>query len=158
MNEINEIEDYLEDMSEDTKTEDYEVGYGKPPKSGRFKKGVSGNPSGRPRKPTDPESEWRRELSSKVPAIENGKRKLITRSAAYKRQTTNKAIQGNTQAIRVVMEAERGLQERAAEQRQNSPHMPDYEYRKAADFTDDELVLTLQRIHPKYSDGRKPDN
>jgi hypothetical protein len=26
----------------------YEVGYGKPPMSTRFKKGVSGNPSGRP--------------------------------------------------------------------------------------------------------------
>lgn len=27
----------------------YEVGYGKPPKSTRFKKGQSGNPGGRPR-------------------------------------------------------------------------------------------------------------
>ncbi|NJL50895.1 MAG: hypothetical protein HC909_04470, partial [Blastochloris sp.] len=29
---------------------DYEVGYGKPPLSGRFVKGVSGNPRGRPKK------------------------------------------------------------------------------------------------------------
>ena len=28
----------------------YEVGYGKPPKSGQFKKGVSGNPRGRKKK------------------------------------------------------------------------------------------------------------
>ena len=28
---------------------DYEVGYGKPPKSSRFKKGKSGNPKGRPK-------------------------------------------------------------------------------------------------------------
>jgi hypothetical protein len=28
---------------------DYEVGYGKPPKSTRFKKGKSGNPNGRPK-------------------------------------------------------------------------------------------------------------
>jgi hypothetical protein len=28
---------------------DYEVGYGKPPSATRFKKGVSGNPKGRPR-------------------------------------------------------------------------------------------------------------
>jgi len=27
---------------------DYEVGYKKPPKQGRFKKGQSGNPRGRP--------------------------------------------------------------------------------------------------------------
>ena len=29
---------------------DYEIGYGKPPKSGQFQKGQSGNPRGRPRK------------------------------------------------------------------------------------------------------------
>lgn len=29
---------------------DYEVGYGRPPKEGRFKPGRSGNPSGRPRR------------------------------------------------------------------------------------------------------------
>ena len=28
---------------------DYEVGYGKPPKEHRFKKGQSGNPRGRPK-------------------------------------------------------------------------------------------------------------
>ena len=34
-------------MSNDN--DDYEVGYGRPPKSGQFKKGQSGNPKGRPR-------------------------------------------------------------------------------------------------------------
>ena len=29
-------------------TDRYEVGYGKPPKNTRFKKGMSGNPGGRP--------------------------------------------------------------------------------------------------------------
>jgi hypothetical protein len=28
---------------------DYKVGYGKPPKSGQFKRGKSGNPKGRPK-------------------------------------------------------------------------------------------------------------
>jgi DNA-binding transcriptional regulator YhcF (GntR family) len=36
------------------------------------------------------------------------KRSTITKSAAYKRQTTNRAIQGNAQAIRAVMEAGAG--------------------------------------------------
>jgi hypothetical protein len=29
-------------------SKDYDVGYGRPPKKSRFKKGTSGNPSGRP--------------------------------------------------------------------------------------------------------------
>lgn len=33
-----------------TEKKDYEVGYGKPPKTGRFKSGQSGNPKGRPPK------------------------------------------------------------------------------------------------------------
>lgn len=33
------------------KSEDYKVGYGKPPKDTRFKKGRSGNPAGRKKKP-----------------------------------------------------------------------------------------------------------
>ena len=36
-------------MSNDKK--DYDVGYGKPPKQHQFKKGQSGNPAGRPKKP-----------------------------------------------------------------------------------------------------------
>lgn len=32
---------------------DYEVGYGKPPQHKQFKKGRSGNPKGRPRRPAD---------------------------------------------------------------------------------------------------------
>ena len=35
-------------MSKDDKDADYEVGYGKPPETTRFKKGQSGNPKGRP--------------------------------------------------------------------------------------------------------------
>ena len=50
-------------MSSDRKPgrpHDYKVGYGKPPKEHRFKKGQSGNPRGRPkgaksRKPARPE-------------------------------------------------------------------------------------------------------
>ena len=52
-------------MSNGDELEDYEVGYGKPPKSGQFKKGISGNPPGRPKKPSDFASELKKELSQK---------------------------------------------------------------------------------------------
>jgi Family of unknown function (DUF5681) len=40
----------MSDSEEKPGSSDYEVGYGKPPKERRFKKGTSGNPRGRPRR------------------------------------------------------------------------------------------------------------
>jgi hypothetical protein len=68
-----------ENMSNGDEPEDYEIGYGKPPKSRQFKKGVSGNPSGRPKKPSDSASELMKELQSKVTLLENGKPKKLSR-------------------------------------------------------------------------------
>jgi hypothetical protein len=52
-------------MSNGDNPEDYKVGYGKPPKGGQFKKGISGNPSGRPKKPLDFASQLKKELTQK---------------------------------------------------------------------------------------------
>jgi Family of unknown function (DUF5681) len=62
-------------MSNVDELEDYEIGYRNPPKSGQFKKGISGNPSGRPKKPSDSASELMKELQLKVTIHENGKAK-----------------------------------------------------------------------------------
>ena len=40
---------------------DYDVGYRKPPKQGQFKKGETGNPRGRPKRPTHAMPEWHEE-------------------------------------------------------------------------------------------------
>ena len=40
------------------KRTDDEVGYGKPPKNKQFQKGVSGNPTGRPKKAADFPSQY----------------------------------------------------------------------------------------------------
>jgi hypothetical protein len=46
-----EEEENRGESNERTNGEDYEVGFGKPPREYQFKKGQSGNPRGRPRKP-----------------------------------------------------------------------------------------------------------
>jgi hypothetical protein len=59
-------------------SDDYEVGYKKPPKKSRFKPGSSGNPKGRPKGSKNLSTILRQRLNKKVQVAENGRRKLIT--------------------------------------------------------------------------------
>jgi hypothetical protein len=143
-------------MSNGDELEDYEIGYRKPPKSGQFKKGVSGNPSGRPKKLSDFASELARELNSKLVINENGKRKVIKKSEGLAKQLGNKAVSGNLPAVRLVMSVDRETQERAAEQQQNSWNGSD-KGPKPEEMTDEELLMIIQGIHPKYSKTKCPN-
>jgi hypothetical protein len=145
-----------ENMSNGDKPEDYKVGYGKPPKGGQFKKGISGNPSGRPKKPSDFTSELKKELQSKVIITENGKRQVITKSEGAAKQLANKAVSGNLPALRLVISMDRETQERAAEQQQNSRNESDIDPRPE-EMTDEELLMIIQGIHPKYSITKCPN-
>ena len=77
---------------------DYEVGYGKPPKSGQFSKGQSGNPKGRPkgRKSLDTiiDDVFRRKVSLR----EGGKLRRISQIEALCRRILNDGLKGNARA------------------------------------------------------------
>jgi hypothetical protein len=60
----------------------YDVGYGKPPRHSRFKKGRSGNPHGRPQGSRNMSTLLDRALNEQVVVSENGKRKTITKRDA----------------------------------------------------------------------------
>jgi hypothetical protein len=143
-------------MNNDNELEDYEVGYGRPPKSGQFKKGISGDPSGRPKKSSDFASELQKELQSKVTINENGQKKVIKKSEGVAKQVVNKALSGNLPAVRLVMSVDRETQERVAEQQQNSLNGPEIDP-KPEDMTDEELLMIAQGIHPKYSITKCPN-
>jgi hypothetical protein len=136
-------------MSNVDETEDYEVGYGKPPKDGQFKKGVSGNPSGRPKKPVDFDSALMRALDVRVKVADNGKAKVVTKRDLAATRLANEAASGKLQAIRVVRDTSRGVQERAAELQEDSPNKRDYEKLKAKDLTDVELLLISHGFDPR---------
>ena len=90
-----------------TPEEGHEGGYKKPPKATRFQKGKSGNPNGRPKKvdePFDPGAVLQAIENEKVVvALENGKRKLMTKLEAQFHQLFKKAIGGDLKAARAVV-------------------------------------------------------
>ena len=90
-------------MSEENMSDGYEVGYGKPPTSTQFQKGVSGNPKGRPKKALDLDHELLRESRSSVIINENGKRRRVSKHKLVIKQLILKAISGNVPALRAYL-------------------------------------------------------
>ena len=79
--------------------EDYDVGYGKPPKKSQFKKGQTGNPKGRPKK-----KKSRKELFDEAWNDEitvNGKK--MTRSEAFVISLVTDGIKGKASARNLLM-------------------------------------------------------
>jgi hypothetical protein len=78
----------------------YEVGYAKPPKSGQFEKGISGNPKGRPQGSKNLATVVLRESRQLVRVNgPHGSRK-VTKLEAATMQLTNKAAQGDLRSQR----------------------------------------------------------
>ncbi|RUV98956.1 MULTISPECIES: DUF5681 domain-containing protein [unclassified Mesorhizobium] len=79
--------------------DDYEVGYGKPPKQSRFKPGRSGNPRGRPKEIRSIGTELIAELRQKVTIRENGVERRITKAAALAKSVVGRALKGDNRAF-----------------------------------------------------------
>jgi hypothetical protein len=78
-------------MSDQT---DDEVGYGKPPKATRFKKGQSGNPKGRPAGAKGVKASLKHELDSKITVREGGRDKKITKAEAIAKTVIASGLNG----------------------------------------------------------------
>lgn len=74
---------------------DDSTGYGRPPKATRFKKGRSGNPSGRAKGSKNLATVLNRTLRERVTVTENGRRRSITKLDAAVKQLVNKAASGD---------------------------------------------------------------
>ena len=78
---------------------DYEVGYGKPPVSTRFKPGRSGNPKGRPRGSKGFNALMRRALSETILVREDGQLRQMSRREVIIMSWIARALKGNDRAI-----------------------------------------------------------
>lgn len=79
--------------------ENYDVGYGRPPKHTQFKKGQSGNPKGRKKGARGLKTDLRSELNERIEITENGKTVKLTKQQLMVKQLAAKAIKGDVRAI-----------------------------------------------------------
>lgn len=78
--------------------QDYDVGYGKPPKSGQFKKGQSGNPKGRPKGAKGVKASLKRELESSITVRERGREIKLSKAEVLAKGLVGDALKGDAKA------------------------------------------------------------
>jgi Family of unknown function (DUF5681) len=83
---------------------DYEVGYGKPPRHTRFKKGQSGNPRGRPSGSKNLTTLLGEVLNELVVVAESGGRRKITKRRAIIMQLVNQAAKADWRATKILLD------------------------------------------------------
>ena len=81
---------------------DYKVGYKNPPIETRFKKGTSGNPSGKAKPATDVLTALEKTLSAPVTITRGGQSLTVSRLEAALERLVGKAAQGDTAAFRIL--------------------------------------------------------
>ena len=82
----------------------YEVGYRKPPKATQYRSGVSGNPSGKRKVPPTLSQMLDRILGEKVEVSDRGQARRISKEEVFLRQLVAKAIGGDRQYGKLVLE------------------------------------------------------
>lgn len=111
----------------------YEVGYGKPPKQGQFKKGQSGNPKGRPKKKNPVEVEMRapsytrdhfaemilEEANKTVTITEKGEPRTTTQKHAIFKAILAKGLNGNGSCLKMAMQLIINAQNEDRDQKRN---------------------------------------
>lgn len=83
------------------------VGFCRPPQATRFRKGISGNPKGRPKGSLNVATAFMKALREKVVLNEGGKRKTVTKLEAAVKQLVNKAASGEISALKQLLELAR---------------------------------------------------
>lgn len=77
---------------------DYAIGKGKPPKHSRWQPGECPNRKGRPKGTKNFDTDLDEELRERIPLIENGRKKMISKQRAFIKRMVSDAIQGDAKA------------------------------------------------------------
>ena len=84
---------------------DYAIGYGKPPRHARFTKGVSGNPKGRPRKSrTTLGQDLESAFAERIGITVAGRERSMTMKELIVKQLMERARRGDKRAFKAMLD------------------------------------------------------
>ena len=93
------------------------VGYKNPPKDTQFKPGQSGNPSGRPKGSRNLRTDLMEELAEKIPVIERGQKRLISKQRVLVKAMMDKGMKGDTSAGKAIFNLALGFEQVTSQER-----------------------------------------
>lgn len=123
-------------MSKDDKN-NYEIGYGKPPKSSQFKKGQSGNPKGRPKGQKNTNTVMRDIMEEKVSI---GDYEISTRDALFKVLIHAALKERNLRAFKILLDID-------------TKSSPEY----YSSGTKNEQLLLIQQLQEELAESRSKE-
>ncbi|MEE4236049.1 MAG: DUF5681 domain-containing protein [Anderseniella sp.] len=96
-------------MSDQNDEDAYEVGYGRPPKSTRFRKGQSGNPKGRPKEARGVLASLKRELDSPITIREGNREVRVSKAEAMAKRVIASALKGDQRVVLTLLKLDAEL-------------------------------------------------
>lgn len=91
--------------------DEYEVGYGKPPKGSQFKPGQSGNPKGRPKAAPKLDELIAKEAAKLIKVTTEGQTVMLTQGEVVIKALFQKAMKSDLVAAKLVLTAMQALPE-----------------------------------------------
>ena len=125
---------------------DDQVGYRKPPRHSRFKKGQSGNPKGRPGGAKNLSTLLSEALNELVIVAENGGRRKISKRQAIIKQLVNQSAKGDWRATKLLLEFQLDIEQRS------EPQSSESSFGSADDKVIEQLMTRLRRQKPVSDD------
>jgi hypothetical protein len=135
------------------------VGPGRPPLDGRFKKGQSGNPKGRPKTKKEPTgSAFDIVIDKTLTVTKDGEPREVTVEEALRHQTYQKAIEGNRTAQRQILKMIQKREEYFAKQESRTTPAVDVRFEPGDPDNANQAMLILgiaTRDQKRDSEGSK---